>query len=401
MHSTALRLIGALALALLLLSVAGCETVAYYSHAALGQWRVLSAREDVPAVLDELAPHRDDDPRSALLYEHLVLSQNVLDFARSELALDVGKRYRTYADLERNAVVWNLFAAPPLSLEPHRWCYPIVGCAPYRGYFDLAYAERRAAALRDQGLETYLGPVAAYSTLGWFADPLLNTFIGWPEPDLAELLFHELAHGMVWVKGDVAFNESFATFVGRQGLAAWLDAHGRPGMLADRREALAGRRRLLALLDHTRRTLQSVYASDLGREDKLAEKARILDAVTSCYSAARDELGRGRFDHLMRGLDNARLVSVATYEDLVPGFERLFTEAGGHWPAFYERVRALAARDAQARRAALGPSGNEQPAQGADHRGTDQVECQALAGHFLDGEAAGGVDDDVRRRGDG
>ena len=254
MHSTPSRRRWRVLLAgLLLLPVAGgCQTVAYYAHTALGQWRVLQAREPVDQVLADLEPRRDGDPAAAQLYRRLSYSQAVLDFAARRLALDADGRYRTYVALERPAVVWNVFAAPPLSLEPHRWCYPIVGCAPYRGFFDEAYARRRAEALARRGLETYVGPVAAYSTLGWFEDPLLSTFVAWTEPDLAALLFHELAHGEVWAAGDVAFNESFATFVGRQGLTAWLESRGESGALAARARAEADRARLLKLLDDVR-----------------------------------------------------------------------------------------------------------------------------------------------------
>jgi len=390
MHSTLPGRRWAAAAALVLcLPAAGCQTVAYYSHAALGQWRVLTGREPVAEVLEQLEPRRDEDPAAALLHRRLTYSQAVVDFAARELALDPDGRYRTYVHLDRPAAVWNLFAAPPLSLEPHRWCYPIVGCAPYRGYFDLEFAERRAAALRRRGLETYLGAVPAYSTLGWFDDPLLSTFITWSEADLAALLFHELAHGVVWADGDVGFNESFATFVGREGLAAWLDSRDRLDELDARREAAAGRRRLLALLQRTRQALQRVYASPLPRRDKLAAKQRILDAVAGCYADHRERFGDGRYDLLMNGLDNARLVSVATYEDLVPAFADLFEAVDSDWKAFYARVRALAAEDAERRRELLGVSADQQVAHGRDDHSADEVECQALAGHLLDAEAAG------------
>jgi predicted aminopeptidase len=390
MHSTLEARRWAAAVALVLcLPAAGCQTVAYYSHAALGQWRVLTGREPVAEVLETLAPRRDEDPAAALLYDRLTYSQAALDFAARELALDPDGRYRTYVHLDRPAVVWNLFAAPPLSLEPYRWCYPIVGCAPYRGYFDLEFAERRAAALGRQGLETYLGPVPAYSTLGWFDDPLLSTFITWPEADLAALLFHELAHGVVWASGDVAFNESFATFVGREGLTAWLGSRGRLDELDARREAAAARRRLLTLLQRTRQALQQVYASALTEDAKLSAKRRVLDAVTGCYADARERFGDGRYDLLMSGLDNARLVSVATYEDLVPAFAELFESVDRDWRAFYERVRALAAEDVERRRELLGVSGDQQVAHARNDHRADEVECQPLAGHLLDAEAAG------------
>jgi predicted aminopeptidase len=386
---------------LIALLAGGCQTVSYYSHAALGQWRVLMGREPVSDVLAGLDGRRADDPRAELLYQRLKFSQHVLDFAEDELAMRVGRRYRTYVDLDRPAVVWNLFAAAPLSLQPYRWCYPVVGCAPYQGYFDESYARRRAAALAQGGFETYVGPVAAYSTLGWFADPLLSSFVAWPEPELAALLFHELAHGEVWVKGDVAFSESFATFVGRQGLSVWLRQNGNDAVDQDRQRLLAARGRLMQLLARTREVLRQVYASRASDTIKLQLKARVLAATGDCYLNHRETLGAGRFDALMTGLDNARLVSLATYEDLVPAFAAVFDSAGGHWPTFYQQVQTLAELDPHHRRAALLASRHQQIAQDGDDDGTDEVECQALSGHFFDTEFAGRVHDDIRRGGYG
>lgn len=381
------------------LLTAGCQTISYYSHAALGQLRVLTGREPVPRVLETLESRRDADPQADLLYQRLRFSQEVLDFAEEELGLTVNGRYRTYVDLERSAVVWNVFAAPPLSLEPYRWCYPVVGCAPYRGYFDLGFAGRRARALEAQGYETYVGPVAAYSTLGWFEDPLLSSFVGWPEPDLAALLFHELAHGEVWAAGDAAFNESFATFVGRQGLHEWLRERGGEMVERERRAALGARRRLMDLLGRTRDVLHGLYRSKASDPVKLGLKDRILSGVRACYADNRDRLGKGRFDALMAGLNNARLVSVATYEDMVPAFAGLFESVNGDWAAFYGEVAQLAELEPGERLAALRASGEHYIAQGGDHHSTEQVQCEALSSHFLDREFAGGVHDDVGRGG--
>lgn len=401
MHSTVSRLpLAAAVMVVLGPWLAGCQALSYYSQAVAGQWRVLAARQPVDEVLAGLTDRRSAEPAADLLYRRLRYSQQVLDFAQQTLALDVGKRYRSYVDLGRPAVVWNLFAAPPLSLEPHRWCYPVVGCAPYRGYFDADMARRDADTLAAQGLETYLGPVPAYSTLGWFADPLLSSFITWPEPDLAELLFHELAHGRVWARGDVAFNESFATFVGRRGLSAWLEHQGQTQTLAARAPALAARDGVLALLDRTRSALQAVYSGPRDDAGKRAAKARILGAAQACYEAARSGLGAGRYDALVRGLDNAKLVSVATYEDLVPGFAALFEAAHGDWTSFYGRVQALASADPATRRARLTVSVDQQVAADGDDQRADEVECDALPRHVLDAEPAGGVHDDVGRGSD-
>lgn len=400
------RLATAAAVLALVLLGTGCQSLNYYSHAALGQLRVLTGREPVERVLARLEAERADDPQADLLYQRLKFSQEVLEFAERELALDPGDRYRTYVDLHRPAVVWNVFAVPELSLTPYRWCYPVVGCAPYRGYFDREYAERDARRLEQQGYETFVGGVAAYSTLGWFADPLLSSFVTWPEPDLAALLFHELAHGQAWVPGDVAFNESFATFVGRQGLSAWLSAHGQVQVELDRLRALSERRRLLDLLGQTRKALRQVYTSRFSDDVKRRLKADVLAAASQCYVDHRERLGGGRFDPLMAGLNNARLVSVATYEDLVPGFARLFESVDGSWHAFFERVRALTELGPGERRAALlegvePASRYQQVAHDREHGRADEIHCEALSRHLFDGEFAGRIDDHVGGRGDG
>lgn len=391
-----------------LLALSGCQTVSYYTQAVTGQWRVLAKREPVPAVLERLAPQRATDPQADLLYRRLVFTQAALDFAESSLALPVEGRYRSYVDLGRPAVLWNLFAAPALSLEPHQWCYPLVGCAPYRGYFDQAMAERSAAAFEARGLDTYLGAVPAYSTLGWFDDPLLSTFVTWPEPDLARLLFHELAHGVVWLPGDVAFNESFATFVGRRGLAEWRAADGTalspteriaPGLDGPAFDGAV--RAFRVLLARTRSALESLYASSLPDPAKLRLKQQTLEAARLCYRTELAQPTGGLYDDFMNGLNNARLVSIATYEDLVPAFARLFDAEAGDWPAFFARVRAVAELAEPDRRRELGLSGDEQVAAGGDDHGSEQVQCEPLAGHLLDAEAAGGVHDDVGSGGHG
>jgi len=379
-----------LCLALVLPLLSGCQTVRYYSHAALGQFKVLRDRDPVPRVMSRLEARRGDDPDAALLYQRLQFSQRVLAFAERELDLEVGSRYRSYVDLDRQAAVSNVLAAPALSLEPNRWCYPVVGCAPYRGYFDEGFAQRQSARLSAEGYDIHVGPVAAYSTLGWFADPLMSSFITWPERSLAQLMFHELAHGQVWVPGDVAFNESFATFVGRQGLARWMaaeaaaeaegDTAGGDTIVVVQRQGSGVWPRMLDLLARTRTALEEVYASALPVPLKLEEKARVIEAAQACYLAEREWLGEGRYDALMLGLNNARLASIAAYEDLVPGFAALFDSVDGRWPDFYAAVADLAGLDIDQRTAELRLSGQQRMAYAGDDEGGHQVQCQALRG---------------------
>ncbi len=382
-------------LLLALLSLAGCQSLIYYGHAAGGQLRLVQTREPVDEVLDRLQDQRQDNEGADLLYRRLVFTQELLEFADKTLAMPADGRYRTYVELDRPYVVWNLFAAPALSLEPRRWCYPVVGCAPYRGFFSVARAERDARRLQAERYEVYLGGVAAYSTLGWFDDSLLSTFIRWPEPRLAQLIFHELAHGVVWVRDDVAFNESFATFVGRQGSIAWFQDRGGDAALASHQQDLLDWQRLQALLGVAREALTSVYESDLSDAQKTAGKAQILGAVRACYAAQREALGDGRHDAMMASLNNALLVSLATYQDLVPAFASLFAEHGGRWRDFFAAVRQLARLTPEERLARLGASGDEQIAERRDDHGADEVQCEALTSHGFYREASGAVDDHV------
>ena len=215
-----------------LVVLTGCQTVGFYSQAVGGQLAIMRQQQPVERVIGD-----PDTP--AELKARLELAWEILAFAKDSLALEVDGRYQRYADIGREYVVWNVVAAPRYSLEPIEWCYPVVGCAPYRGYFAEGAAVAFAAKLDADGFETYLGGAAAYSTLGWFDDPLLSSFLDYPPARLAELLFHELAHGRVWVKGDVAFNEAFASFVGKAGARQWLGAEERAAFDRANRAAAA------------------------------------------------------------------------------------------------------------------------------------------------------------------
>jgi predicted aminopeptidase len=366
----------------LLLPVAGCQSLGYYAHVTRGQLQLLSARQPVDRVLRDLADTPGEP--AARLAGQIERSQTVLDFAEGTLGLPVGRRYRTYVDLGRPYVVWNVFAAPEFSLEPHRWCYPVAGCAPYRGYFSAAAAARESARLAAGGMDVHIGGVAAYSTLGWFADPLLSSFIGWPEPDLAELLIHELAHGKLWVPGDVPFNESYATFVGKHGAAGMRGAAGMKGAAAWRSETDDSSRdpdawrRLVGLLAQTRAQLAIVYQGADDPATRRARKATVIAATQACYAAHRGRLGGGRYDGLVAGLNNALLASISAYEDLVPAFARLFETAAGDWKTFHAAVGEVAALPRAERQALLARLRDEQIAADADHEHADEVQCETF-----------------------
>lgn len=362
----------------------GCETVGYYSQAFFGQVAVLSKRQPVAAVVAELEQAENIDPQRLGVLAGLRASQKILSFAEVELGMNVGKRYRTYVELDDAHVVWNVFAAPEFDLEPRRWCYPVVGCAPYRGYFDEARAGQYANKLEGQGFDVYVGGVSAYSTLGWFEDPLLSSFIDWPEADLAELLIHELAHGQVWVKGDVEFNEAFATFVGRRGAAQWIEQrHGSDGIAAymKRRKEWAS---MAGVLEDTRSALHRLYQSNLEDTVKRSEKQTVLQRATTCYERNAAVLGGGRFDSLMSRLNNAYLVSLATYQDNVGAFAQMYSLQGEDWRDFYKAVSELGRLPLDARTDRLTALGEEHVAHRRDDQRADQIQCEPLLGHGLD-----------------
>ena len=363
----------------------GCGTLSFYGQATWGQWRLMMAREPVADLLADVAT-------PAPLKHQLELSQALLDFAESELGLGVGKRYRSYVSLEREAVVWNVFAAPRFSVVGEEWCYPFVGCAPYRGYFDEADAQAWAAGLRDEGLTTFVGGVPAYSTLGWFDDPILSTFVEWPEGDLANLLFHELAHSVVWVSGDAAFNESFASFVGETAVRAWFEAQadetGYRAWRATRKSVARFRGFSLA----AKALLEAAYAESaaLALPEQEAARGAAFDTIRGCYTAARDELGGGLYDELMQDrFDNAYLVSVGTYADWRASFAALYAIAGEDWPSFYDEVRVLGELDAAARLTRLEALAEQQVDHAADDDDADQIQCEAFAHHGGEREAPG------------
>lgn len=331
------------------LSLAGCATVGYYGQAAQGHLALMAAARPIP---DWLADPATPDP----LRDRLTKAAEMRRFAADSLGLPDNRSYTAYADLKRPAAVWNVFATPELSLELKTWCYPVLGCAGYRGYFDRAAAEALAAELRNDGHDVNVAPVPAYSTLGWFADPLLNTFIFQSDPELARLIFHELAHQVVYVRDDTVFNESFATAVEREGVRRWLATHGDDRQRAAWAAYQARRDDFLALLLTHRRRLGDVFASAATVEDKRAAKAAVFSDLQRDYRQLRDGRWNGfaGYDRFFeRELGSAHLAAVGAYNDLVPAFEALLAESGGDLPAFYAQVRSLGALDKPTRTAEL------------------------------------------------
>jgi predicted aminopeptidase len=345
-----LRVTVALVLAI---ALSGCSTVGFYAQAVRGHLDVMSrARPIEQVVADPATP--------GALKERLALALRIREFAVTELGLPDNGSYRSYADLGRPAVVWNVFAAPEFSVEPRQWCFPVAGCVGYRGYFTRERAEASALRMREaEALQTWIGPVPAYSTLGWFDDPVLNTFAQWPEPELARLIFHELAHQVVYVRGDTAFNESYAVAVELEGVRRWLQARGQTGAAQTYARGLARREALFRILLDHRAQLAKLFASGEDRGQMRTRRVELDAALRIHYQAFRVEWGSpGQpFDGFDRwfgdGPNNAQLASIALYNEHVPAFQALLTQVGGDMVRFHQAVRELAALPAAARRERL------------------------------------------------
>lgn len=330
-----LRLTGAMAFATL---AAGCSAVGYYAQSIQGHFAMLRAARPIPEIVS--------DPATAeSLKQRLQRAERMRAFASSELALPENQSYRSYADLQRPFVVWNVFATQELSLELKRWCYPVVGCAGYRGYFEREMADEAAQQLRAEGYEVSVTGVPAYSTLGWFSDPLLNTFIGGNEGQLAGLIFHELAHQVVFVGGDTTFNESFATAVEREGVKRWLTANGDDASRKAYAEFAQRRQEFLNLLLQYRGKLFENYQGRAADEVKRARKQQLFAELKDAYTRLRASWGgfAGYDRFFAQDLTNAHLASIGAYNDLVPAFDSLLAQGGGDFPRFYEEVKRLAA----------------------------------------------------------
>ncbi|MCB1801094.1 MAG: aminopeptidase [Gammaproteobacteria bacterium] len=326
-----------LLLSLLVLPLASCTTVAYYGQAVHGHLAMVAATRPVGDVID--------DPATASAVKvRLRQTQALLAFAADELGLPANGSYAGYADLQREAAVWSLVATPADSLQPHEWCYPVIGCASYRGYFDEHAAERHAAQLAAQGLDVVVEPVPAYSTLGWFDDPLPSTVIDWPLDAFAGLLFHELSHQRVYAVDDSAFNEAYATVVEREGVRRWLARVGTPSLRAAHALRMHRQQQFLDLLGAARTRLQALYAQPR-RDDLLASgKAAVFTALRDDYEALRAAWGGyAGFDRWFdRPLNNAHLASVATYNELTPALRALLDREAGDMRRFHERCAELA-----------------------------------------------------------
>jgi predicted aminopeptidase len=333
------RLVSGCACLVLILAVSGCRTIRFYSQAVAGQYEILAHQTPI----DDLIKDPGTDPK---LKAQLELVLEIRQFAAQELKLRPDGNYLKYADLHRPFVVWNVNVAPALSLEPKTWWFPIVGSASYRGYFSQAGAQRYAAIWEKKGWDACVGDVPTYSTLGWFRDPLLNTFIFESDADLADTIFHELTHQRLFVAGDTDFNEAFATMVAQEGVRRWFhaspDAHGYERY----EEGVRHDNDFVKLVMATRDELQKVYDdAQLTDATKLRRKAEIIAHMRADYAKLKASWGvsKSGYDHwFAESINNAQLNTVAAYYDLLPAFEALLRAQGGDLEKFYKAVEGLA-----------------------------------------------------------
>ncbi|MDH3311151.1 MAG: aminopeptidase [Gammaproteobacteria bacterium] len=329
--------------------VTGCASPVYYFHAVSGQFEILNKRRPVEEVLSDPAT----TPRTR---QQLELVLRLREFASRELALPDNRSYRSYADLERPFVIWNVFATPELSLIPKQWCFVFAGCVSYRGYFARGKADGFAAEMKQEGYDVYVGGVPAYSTLGWFNDPLLNTFIHRPEADLAGLLFHELAHQVLYVGSDTAFNESFATVVELEGVKRWFERHGTPTQADAYRQKFERRGKFTTLVLKHKSRLAEIYASNSSEAEKRSAKAKIFTELRSDYAALKKNWGGFTdFDKwFTQDLNNAHLAAIGLYNQHVVVFQKLLAQHRGDLKDFYRSAEELANLPKTEREAFLG-----------------------------------------------
>jgi predicted aminopeptidase len=337
------------------IEVSGC----YYTQAVSGQWEVL--RKRVP--VDEVIADPETSPE---LGSKLKLMSEARDFSIEVLHLPDTKSYRSYSDLDRDYVVWNVLAAPEFSLEPNKWCFPVAGCVSYRGYFSKDKAVKKSRQLAEDGFDVAVGGVAAYSTLGNFNDPILSTMMHWDDIDLVAVLFHELAHQVVYVKDDSAFNESFATAVEEFGVRRWLDSRQDGSVysayLADRDYG----QQVTMVIQLARNDLQQVYASDVSDFDmREQKKTRLKDLASELEVMAKDE-GHALSAWFGQELNNAHLISTILYEGLLPQFRLLYRECNEDIDCFYSAAGRLAALDKDERDRVLSTSDLGRFSRGAD-----------------------------------
>ncbi|MDX1669355.1 MAG: aminopeptidase [Limnobacter sp.] len=352
------RLLRNFALICVVFGLVGCSSVGYFWQAAAGHVSIMAQSRDIEEVLA--------DPESPpWLVDQLVQVRKIRDYSVSELSLPDNRSYRMYSDIERKFPVWNVVAAPDDSLTLNTWCFPIVGCIAYKGFYAEEDALELAQELRDEGLDVAVSGVPAYSTLGFTADPILSSFVTYPPGELARLIFHELSHQVVYIENDTQFNESFATAVEQLGVQAWLGQVGHETLKQDYERFNDRREGFRRLLLEAKSELAAAYENEgFSREEKLSAKRVILEKLKVRYEQMKMSQweGWGGYDaYFVTDLNNAKLALVGVYNQYVPAFKVLFARCGANFPKFYESVRALGKLPASERVAMLNLLENREP----------------------------------------
>jgi predicted aminopeptidase len=320
-----------------LVSASGCAQISYYNQAVNGHLEIVKRVKPI----DEVIASPTISPQ---LRQQLNTAKEIRRFAIESLHLPDNASYTQFADLQRKFVVWNVYAAPRFALTPKLWCFPIVGCLSYRGYFSPEPANAEANQLKQQGFDVYVTGIRAYSTLGWFADPLLNTMFSQESWQLAALIFHELSHQLIYVSDDSTFNESFASTVEEIGVKKWLEKQGTPQQFSQYLISKQRNQQMITLVLTAKTKLEKLYQQTLPESEMLAQKNAILNTLQLDYQTLKETQWnhyRG-YDYWFADLNNAKLLSVAMYEEFVPAFQRLFEQSGGNILDFYAQVHDLA-----------------------------------------------------------
>ena len=317
--------------------ISGCSSVSYYHQAVSGHLNLLASRTPNETLIQDSETH----PR---LVAQLKKVERLKQFAEGQLGLPADGQYSSYVDTGKRYVVWNVFAAPALSLDAKTWCYLVIGCAAYRGLYDKADAEHLASKLRAKGLDVYLGGTVAYSTLGWFEDPVLNTFVYRSDAQLADLLFHELAHQRLYINGDSQFNESYASFVAREGVRRWFTQQSAHADFEQYQLHQKQHAQFIALVTQHRQKLEQIYTdSTLTNPEKLTAKEHVLTALVTAHEQLKTEWGgKSRYERWFSlPLNNAQLNTVSTYNHWVPAFQVLLDQHDGDLESFYTAINDL------------------------------------------------------------
>ena len=332
----------------IVLATTSCSNFSYYAQSIAGGYKVLAGREPVEEVLA-------NPDVSQAVKDKLKAVIEIRDFASSEMQLPDNDSYRTYVDLKRPYVVWNVFAAPEFSMEMKEWCFLFVGCVRYRGYFDENDAQEYAKELQQEGLDVYVTGISAYSTIGWFDDPMMNTIISRDEIRLAGLIFHELSHQVVFIKGDTAFNEGFSVAVELEGVKRWLAKRGSPALLEKYKERKARHKQFVELVTNTRDELEALYKTKVAVERMRQKKTVIIEKMHQKYQQLKVEWNdfSGYDRWFSKPINNAQISAVTTYRDYVPAFQKLLAQQNYDMKLFFKAVEDLGDLDSEERQTAI------------------------------------------------